>query len=289
MSSDPTRQQAPEGQVDDLSRQHGSLSPEPRPWRRFVAIGDSFTEGMSDHDPEHEDRYIGWADRLAALLAAHVDDFRYANLAVRGRKLEDIVTRQLDQALELEPDLVSIVGGGNDILRPKADIDLLAARLEQAVARARAAGADILLATPTDPVGAPVIRRTRGRAAIYLAHIWSIAQRHDCYVINQWSFDFLKDWRMWAPDRIHMTTEGHRRVALAAYAALGHDPADADWQVPLPPQPVPGRLQMLRENAQWAREYAAPWVQRRIQGRSSGDNIDPKRPTLAPVRPLEDR
>lgn len=93
---------------------------------------------------------------------------------------------------------------------------------------------------------------------------------------------------MWAPDRIHMTTEGHRRVALAAYAALGHDPADADWQVPLPPQPVPGRLQMLRENAQWVREYAAPWVQRRIQGRSSGDNVDPKRPTLAPVRPLED-
>lgn len=280
---------APDGQVGDLTGRYASLSPEPRPWRRYVAIGDSFTEGMSDADPGHENRYIGWADRLAALLSAHVDDFGYANLAVRGRKLEDIVTRQLERALELGPDLVSVVGGGNDILRPKADIDLLAARLEQAVAQIRATGADVLLATPTDPVGAPVIRRTRGRAATYVAHIWSIAQRHDCYVINQWSFDFLKDWRMWAPDRIHMTPEGHRRVALAAYAALGHDPADAEWQVPLPPQPEPGRLQMLRENAQWVREYAAPWVQRRLQGRSSGDNVDPKRPSLAPVRPLEER
>lgn len=263
----------------------GSVRPQPRLWQRYVAIGDSFTEGMSDADPDADGRYVGWADRLAALLAAHVEDFSYANLAVRGRKLEDIVTRQLEQALPLEPDIVSLVGGGNDILRPKADIDALAARLEQAVARVRATGADVLLVTPTDPVGAPVIRRTRGRAATYVAHIWSIAQRHGCYVVNQWSFDFLKDWRMWAPDRIHMISEGHRRVALAAYAALGHDPAEADWHVPLPPQPEPGRLDTLRGNAQWAREYAAPWVQRRLQGRSSGDNVDPKRPVLAPLDP----
>jgi lysophospholipase L1-like esterase len=289
VTEDPAGERPDTGGMDDPSGRHGTLSPEPRAWSRYVAIGDSFTEGMSDADPEVENRYVGWADRLAALLSAHVEEFGYANLAVRGRKLEDIVTRQLERALELEPDLVSIVGGGNDILRPKADIDALAARLEQAVARARASGADVLLATPTDPVGAPVIRRTRGRAATYVAHIWAIAQRHDCYVINQWSFDFLKDWRMWAPDRIHMTSEGHRRVALAAYAALGHDPAEADWQVPLPPQPEPGRLEMLRGNAQWAREYAAPWVQRRLQGRSSGDHVAPKRPTLAPVEPQRDR
>jgi len=123
---------------------------------RYVAIGDSFTEGMSDADPERPDRYVGWADRLAAHLARLATeqgkedqqsrqsqqdpDFGYANLAVRGRLLANIVGPQLEHAISLEPDLVSIVGGGNDILRPRADIDALAARLEDAVSRLRACG-----------------------------------------------------------------------------------------------------------------------------------------------------
>ena len=103
---------------------------EPGRWSRYVAVGDSFTEGMSDADPRVPDRFVGWADRLAAHLAAVVagEDFGYANLAVRGRLLADIAGRQVDDALALGPDLVSIVGGGNDILRPKADIDALAGR-----------------------------------------------------------------------------------------------------------------------------------------------------------------
>ena len=260
----------------------GSVRPQARAWTRYVAIGDSFTEGMSDPDPVQPDAYVGWADRLAALLAPHTEEFTYANLAVRGRKLADVAGPQLEAALELAPDLVSIVGGGNDILRPRADIDALAATLDDAVARVRATGADVLMATPTDPVGAPIIGRTRGRVGIYISHIWSIAQRHGCYVLNQWACDFLQDWRMWAEDRIHMTTEGHRRVALAAYTALGHDPDEADWHVPLPPQALPGVVETVRGNAQWAREYAAPWVQRRLQGRSSGDGRTAKRPELSP-------
>jgi len=130
---------------------------DPRVWTRYVAVGDSFTEGMSDPDPEIPDRYVGWADRLAVALARYASDagqqFGYANLAVRGRLLADIVGPQLDAALALEPDLVSIVGGGNDILRPSADVDALAGRLEDAVVRIRATGADVLMATPFDPVG----------------------------------------------------------------------------------------------------------------------------------------
>lgn len=225
----------------------------------------------------------GGPDRLAALLAGHAPEFSYANLAVRGRRLDDIAGRQVDDALALQPDLVSIVGGGNDILRPKTDIDALATQLEEAVARLRARGADVLMATPTDPVGAPIIGRTRGRAATYAAFIWTIAGRHGCYVMNQWSFDFLKDWRMWAPDRIHMTEEGHRRVALAAYQSLGHRPEEADWAPPLPPQPTPDRVETIRGNAQWVREYGGPWVHRRLRGRSSGDRLSAKRPGLAPL------
>ena len=256
-------------------------------WRRYVAIGDSFTEGMSDVDPHREGRYIGWADRLAAHLATLAGeaghDFAYANLAVRGRLLADVIGPQLDAAIALGPDLVSMVGGGNDILRARADLDSIAARLEAAVVRIRAAGADVLLATPVDPADAPLIRHLRGRHAIHTANLFSIAQQHGCYVINQWGMHALRDWRMWAEDRIHMTSEGHRRVALSALSALGHSTDRADWSTPLPAGPVVSRREWAAANAAWAREHLAPWVQRRLRGASSGDQVTAKRPTLLPV------
>ncbi|HSE71586.1 MAG TPA: SGNH/GDSL hydrolase family protein [Nocardioidaceae bacterium] len=256
-------------------------------WSSYVAIGDSFTEGLSDEDPTRPGAYVGWADRLAGWLAEQATeagrDFGYANLAVRGRKLDDIVGRQLDSALALRPELLSIVGGGNDILRPRADVDDLAARLEGAVAQARAAGSDVLLVTPVDPREAPVIRHTRGRIATYTAHIHSIARQHGAFVADQWGMHALRDWRMWAEDRLHMTGEGHRRVALAAFTALGFAPEDADWAAPLPPAGAAGRVETLRGNAAWAREHLGPWVLRRLRGRSSGDLVEPKRSALLPV------
>ena len=261
---------------------------EPAPFTRYVAIGDSFTEGLADADPGRPNAYIGWADRLAAHLARIAGDgepaFGYANLAVRGRLLSDIAGRQVDNALALAPDLVSIVGGGNDILRPKADIDALADRLEDAVARLRASGADVLLATPTDPREAPLLKASRARSATYTAHIWSIAQRHGAHVIDLWGMAALRDWRMWAPDRIHLTSEGHRRVALNAFTALGFTAPDAGWAIPLPAAPPISRADAARANAQWAREYLGPWVHRRLRGQSSGDAISAKRPTITPLQ-----
>jgi lysophospholipase L1-like esterase len=263
---------------------------ERRAYTRYVAIGDSFTEGMADPDPARANGYVGWADRLAAHLAPMAGDgggankassaFGYANLAIRGRLLADIAGPQVDNALALAPDLVSIVGGGNDILRPRADIDALATRLEDAVARLRASGADVLLATPSDPRDAPLIKASRGRAATYTAHIWSIARRHDAHVIDLWGMDALRDWRLWAPDRIHLTSEGHRRVALNAFTALGFTAPDSGWAIPLPPAPPVSRSEWARANAQWARDYVGPWVQRRLRGQSSGDTISAKRPTV---------
>lgn len=267
-----------------------------RPWRRYVAIGDSMSEGLSDAAPNEPDSYVGWADRLAAALATLVradggadepsEPFRYANLAIRGKLIVDITGRQLDDALALEPDLVSMVAGGNDILRPKADIDAIARRLERAVARVRATGADVLLATPTDPKDAPVINLVRSRHAIYTAHIWTIARRHGCAVIDQFGMTSLRDWRMWGEDRIHMTSEGHARVAGAALNALGIDitdemsSIDPDWATPLPPREEPSRKERWEGDREWARSHLGPWVQRRLKGTSSGDNRGPKRPTL---------
>ena len=255
-------------------------------WHRYVAIGDSFTEGMSDADPDHPDRYVGWADRLARHLSELADgDLTYANLAVRGRLLADVVGPQLDAALALGPDLVSMVGGGNDILRPRADLDAIARQLEAAVVRIRATGADVLLATPTDPLGAPVLKHLRGRHAVHSANVFSIAQQHGCYVINQWGMRALQDWRLWSEDRIHMTAEGHRRVALNALSALGHETDREDWSTPLPPPEPVGRREAVAANADWARTHLAPWVQRRLRGESSGDTVTAKRPQLRPVDP----
>ena len=257
-----------------------------RVWHRYVAIGDSFTEGMSDEDPSRPGAYVGWADRLATHLSELASgDLTYANLAVRGRLLADVVGPQLEAALALGPDLVSMVGGGNDILRPRADLDAIAGRLETAVVRIRATGADVLLATPTDPVGAPVLKHLRGRHAIHSANVFSIAQQHGCYVINQWGMRALQDWRLWSEDRIHMTAEGHRRVALNALSALGHETDREDWSTPLPPPEPVGRREAVAANADWARTHLAPWVQRRLRGQSSGDTVTAPRPPLRPGDP----
>lgn len=269
-----------------------SPSNESRVWSSYVAIGDSFTEGMSDPNPEHADTWIGWADRLAESLSdlAQMEHlpFRYANLAVRGRLLADVVGPQLDRAISMSPDFVSLVGGGNDLLRPGVDTNALMKTLEDAVIRLRQSGADVLLATPVDPQEAGLLKPLRGRHAVHAANIFTIAQRHGCYVLNLWGMPSLRDWRLWADDRIHFTTEGHRRVALAALTALGHATEEEDWRTPLPPGDAVTKRQELRAHAAWAREYLAPWVQRRMKGQSSGDTLEAKRPELAPLRPVHE-
>lgn len=263
----------------------------PRTWTRYVAIGDSFTEGMSDADPTRENAYLGWADRLAAHLSQAASEkgesLQYANLAIRGRKLDDVIGRQLELALAMKPDLISMVGGGNDILRPRVDLDAIADRLEEAVVTARATGADVLLATPVDPSEAGLLSPLRTRQAIHSANIFGIAQRHGCAVIDLWSMRALRDWRMWSEDRIHLSPEGHRRVALAALDALGHETDRDDWTPRLPPQDAARRVDQLREHGVWARTHLGPWVHRRLTGRSSGDSIEAKRPTLTPFGPQD--
>ena len=254
-------------------------------WARYVALGDSMTEGLWDLDPAAPEVPRGWADLLAQRLAErHAGPLHYANLAVRGRLLGEIVAEQLPAALELGPDLVSLVGGGNDLLRPGADPDALAARLETAVARVRATGADVLLATGMDARDSPVIRATRPRVAVFNAHVWTIARRHGAHVLDVWGMRSLRDWRMWAQDRIHLSTEGHERVAQGALVALGLGAETPGWDDPLEPLPPVARAERLRGDLTWARTYAGPWVGRRLRRRSSGDARRPKRPQLEVVR-----
>src|ERR1700722_6312510 len=121
------------------------LFPQPPGEASFVAIGDSFTEGLDDAAPGGGFR--GWADRLAGLLAAEYPGLRYANLAVRGKLLRQIVAEQVPAAAAMSPGLVSIAGGGNDILRPGADPDILAELFDAGVAGLQGAGARMLIFT----------------------------------------------------------------------------------------------------------------------------------------------
>lgn len=264
-------------------------------WRRYVAVGDSFTEGLCDEDPDRPGRYLGWADRLASRLAeVHPDgaDVGYANLAIRGRLLGQIVAEQVPAALALSADLVSLVGGANDLLRPGVDVDVLAEHLDAAVARIRASGADVLLATQVDPVGAAFFGRLRGRYATFSCHVHSIAIRHGCHVLDLWGLPQLRSSRMWAPDRLHLSSRGHQLVAQAAGAALELFPARFAAGIGVPVAeptddgPGPSLPRRVVHHAGWASEHLLPWIGRRLTGRSSGEHVTAKRPQLAAPQPL---
>jgi lysophospholipase L1-like esterase len=248
----------------------------------YAAIGDSFTEGVGDPGPGGA--FVGWADRLAALLAANSpqSEFRYANLAVRGRLLDQIIAEQVPRAVELAPDLVSLCGGGNDILRPGSDPDAVAERFDAAVGELTRVAGTVLIATGFDTRGVPVLGRLRGKIATYNAHLRAIADRHGSPVLDLWSLRAVQDRRAWSDDRLHLSPEGHARVALRAGQVLGLDvPGDPDQ--PWPPQALRTPAQIRHDNIQWAREYLLPWIGRRLRGRSSGDHVRPKRPDLLPL------
>src|SRR5690348_3642926 len=110
---------------------------------RFVALGDSFTEGLSDLYPDGRAR--GWADLVADVLAGETDDFSYANLAVRSLRIDAIVERQLPVAVALRPDLASIAGGANDLLGLRVDVDHVIGRLDEAIRTLRATGTEVVV------------------------------------------------------------------------------------------------------------------------------------------------
>ncbi|MBN9201823.1 MAG: SGNH hydrolase [Microbacterium sp. SCN 70-18] len=262
--------------------------PSAHPWRRYVALGDSFTEGVGDPEPSLPNGLRGWADRVAEVLGAQVDDFAYANLAVRGRLIGQIVAEQVEPALALKPDLVTFSAGGNDVIRPGGDPDAVAELFEDAVVRLSSEGATVVVFTGIDTQFTPVFRGIRGRVAIYNENIRAIADKYDCVVADQWALKEVQDMRFFDDDRLHMNTLGHHEVARMVLRAL-NVPNDL---APMQPDPLPSRTwRAARQNdLVWARTHLVPWVLRRLRQQSSGDTVHAKRPEPMPVvratRPL---
>lgn len=278
---------------DEQSRTGTGAGPghhvEPR-FHRFVAIGDSTTEGMDD--PAVSGGYRGWADRLAERLASLEPDFQYANLAVRGRYVQQVLDEQLVPALAMRPDLISVIAGVNDLLRPSCDPVEVVGKLDVMYRAAAATGATVLTITQPDPVEVlRMARPIRRRLFAYNEAIRASAARHGVLLVDFERIPVATHPLFWSEDRLHLNSLGHTRMAATVAAALGvperlGDPGIGTgfrFGTELPPVPVLDRRTMLARDATWLGQYFAPWLWRYLRGRSSGDGLVAKRTELGRI------
>jgi len=248
---------------------------------RYVAIGDSTTEGLEDPSPDGSG-HLGFADRLAIRLAREYPDLQYANLAVRGRMVRQIRDEQLGPALALAPDLVTVVGGLNDILRPRMEPQAVIEDFGAIVAGFRGTGATVLGMTFPDPSRImPAARLVRSRVIAFNEALRTIATQQQMVLVDLEELGVV-DRRLWSPDRLHANAAGHRRIAAAMTQALGLE-ADEDPWAPLPAADPARRIQSIWGETRWIARHMTPWVLRRVRGRSSGDGRTAKRPQLTSV------
>lgn len=235
--------------------------------RRYVALGDSLTEGLCDPAPDGALR--GWADRLALLLAAN-GGLHYANLAIRSKRVADVCGSQLRRARELRPDLVSILIGANDLVGPRPDVRRLAAELESAIAQLREDGAEVLLVTPFLPRRRESAIYTR-RFAAFASELARVAERTGAILVDTDLHPQLGDRLHWGEDLVHLSSRGHRFLAYRVADVLGVPHADALGMLDESfhsEEAVPRRV--------WWSRHALPWVWRRLHGRTAGDGRSAK-------------
>lgn len=243
---------------------------------RYVAIGDSLSEGIGD-EPWPDGTPRGWTDRLAELLAAHHGEVDYANLAVRGLRAHEVLATQVEAALAMEPDVVTLTAGMNDLLRPRFEPDRLRATLADVVAPFTAKGARLVVVPIPDIRSVSPAGRLLARRRVVLNEIYAwLSTEHGMEPPAVTAGTAFEDRRAWADDRLHLSPLGHERLAMAAADAFGVPGVDAWAAVP---QGDPPR-RSVRSEVAWAREYLGPWVGRRLTGRSSGDGVVAKRPEL---------
>ncbi|WP_174150309.1 SGNH/GDSL hydrolase family protein [Microbacterium halophytorum] len=244
---------------------------------RYVAIGDSFTEGVGDERPDGTPR--GWADLAARGWAASLGgSIEYANLAIRGRLAWPVVDEQLEPALALKPTHLSFNGGGNDMLRPGSNTSGIVDTFVKVLMRCREEGVVPILLAGADPSGGlPMSRLIRSRGdALFAAVTARLRGADDIVWAINWTDEKLRDQAFWSPDRLHMNSRGHHRVAARVLDALGQRVDPEWWDLPEPAEPHLG-------TREYYRAHVAPWVKRRVTRTSSGDGRRPKHPAYVTV------
>ena len=245
-----------------------------------MAIGDSFTEGVGDDLPDGQVR--GWADLVAlGLAAASPDPVLYANLAVRGKLLGPIVNDQLEPALAHRPDLLTVCGGGNDMMRPRVEISYVVDLLARVVDRAVADGIHVVVLSGGNPSRHLPLGKLMQRRGDQLADAArKTFEQPGVTLVDNWIDTDLAEGRYWSSDKLHLNAWGHTRVASNVLTALN---------VPVPAPWANGEIgeagprERIQDTAAYYRAYVLPWIGRRLTGRSSGDGRPPKRPELTVV------
>lgn len=254
----------------------------------FVALGDSFTEGVGDPHPGYPNGVRGWADRVAKHLAKSDPAWEYVNLAIRSRRLERILAEQLEPALALRPDLVSFFAGGNDLLDVGTDPRSIVDAYADAVARVSDTGAKVIMFTSYDLRISWMLEPFRPRNNLFNDGILAIARDNDAVLVDHRAMAAYEDPQLWAPDRMHMSKAGHKLMAATVLDALGvpwgFDLEELDpYEVDLPW--LRGLLSQWQDNSRFWREHLVPLFGRKLRGVTLGDDLAPKWPE--PVRPVE--
>src|SRR5262245_13666699 len=200
-------------------------------YSRYVALGDSSTEGLDD--PDGKGGYRGWADRLAERITAAQGSLLYANLGVRGLHTRQIRERQLEPALAMRPDLATLFTGTNDAVSRRFDPARVEADLDFMQRALIAEGATVVSFTLPDlegviPFGRWLSPRVRAlNAAIRRASCSSGAE-----LVDFAAHPVASDIRLWSDDRFHANALGHALIAHALAQAIGVPGADDSWKRP---------------------------------------------------------
>jgi lysophospholipase L1-like esterase len=249
---------------------------------RYVAIGDSQTEGLWDGDDSVGLR--GFADRLAEIVDSHYPGLTYANLAVRGRRIRDLLDDQLPQALAMQPDLITVCIGMNDVTRPGPFFESALAELEDLHAQLALSGATVVTTTFPDLSRIIPIGRLLGtRVSRINAEIRRAADWYDFRLVDLYDAPSMTHPDTWSADRVHGSPKGHALFAAAAAEALNLPGSNHDW-AEIDSGPVrPTLRSQAYSQALWTQNMLMPWVWRHLRGRSAGDGRGPRRPRLASV------
>ncbi len=250
-------------------------------FNRYVALGDSFTEGVGDPHPTSPNGLRGWADHVAYALSQANSELLYANLAVRGRRMDEILREQVQAAVMLEPDLVTIYAGMNNLLLLRNDVDAMMARYADGLKTLQQTGAVVLAFTAADLGTVPLFRRLRGRAAVYNELLRGIADDLGMQLVDFWRYSEFRDARLWDGDRIHLSPLGHERFAAKVLDTLAVSHELTSRSAALPSSAPPSRD--LRSNLRWTAAFAAPYVAKRMRRTKPGAGVEPKLTTLTKV------
>ena len=254
-----------------------------RVYQRYVAIGDSTTEGLDD--PDGRGGYRGWANRFAEIIAAKQGHLLYANLAVRGLRTREILERQLDRALSMKPDLSTVVAGTNDVLRPKFSVDAYGRDIRHMQRSLIQQGATVLTFTLPDMSRVnPITRRVAPRVKAMNAMLRIVSAETGAILVDMANHEVGSDPRLWSRDRLHANSVGHARIAAALANAIQLPGSDMSWANPLEPDSPRAKVARLIDDAKWSREFLLPWIGRRLRGKSTSLKVLCKRPELTPVR-----